>query len=100
MTAWPRRTQARLKPCHSERSEESLPHPKPMVGAGFHFLTEGQQNLQKQNACNPKVTGARQPSPRTAYERENSVSCSGCKVLSGNFVVMRLAGYWYAISLT
>ena len=36
----------------------------------------------------PKAASARQPSPRTAFERENIVSHRRCKDLSSNLVVI------------
>ena len=36
----------------------------------------------------PKAASARQPSPRTAFEKENIVSLCRCKDLCSNFVVI------------
>jgi hypothetical protein len=55
---------------------------------GLALIPVNREPLKLKAPAGPRAASARQPSPRTAFERENIVSLCLCKDLSGNFVVI------------
>lgn len=68
----------------SSRAEKPLAS----YNIGLALIPVNREPLKLKAPASLKAASARQPSPRTAFERENIVSCCHCKDLNSNFVVI------------